>query len=228
MKKKDGGIKLCVDYRQLNKVTVKKNYPFLRIDDMTDQLIGACVFSKIGLQSDQFGVVLIDDIFIYSKSDEEHAENLRVVLQTLKENKLYVKLSKCEFLLREVNFIWLVISSGGIVVDSLKVNVVLQWDTLKSVTKIRIFMGLDCHYRSFIEGFSNLVLPLTQLTRKGQAYAWDVQCEESFQELKKKLTLSSVFCMDKLVQGLDICAAGFLYGQISARDSKEVEQQQGW
>ncbi|PNX73285.1 retrotransposon-related protein [Trifolium pratense] len=212
-----------------------------------DQLVGACVFSKIDLRSgyhqirvkaedipktafrtryghyeysvmpfgvtnapgvfmeymnrifhsylDRFVVVFIDDILVYSKSEEEHEEHLRIVLQTLKEKKLYAKLTKCEFWLKEVNFLGHVISSGGIAVDPAKVDAVLQWKTPESVTEIRSFLGLAGYYRRFIEGFSKLALPLTQLTRKGQAFVWDVQCETSFQELKKKLTSAPVLIL---------------------------------
>ena len=149
VKKKDGSMRLCVDYSQLNKVTIKNKYPLPRIDDLMDQLVGAQVFSKIDLRSgyhqikvkdedvpktafrtryghyeysvmpfgvtnapgvfikymnrifheylDRFVVVFIDDILIYSKSEEEHAEHLRLVLEVLKDRKLYAKLSKCEF-----------------------------------------------------------------------------------------------------------------------------------
>lgn len=74
---------------------------------------------------DQFVVVFIDDILIYSKSNEDCAEHMRIMLQTLKENKLYGKLSMCEFWLKEVSFLGHVIPSGGIVVDLSKVNVML-------------------------------------------------------------------------------------------------------
>ncbi|XP_050915889.1 uncharacterized mitochondrial protein AtMg00860-like [Lathyrus oleraceus] len=87
------------------------------------------------------------------------------------------------------------ISSGGIIVDPSKINVVLQWKTLKSVTKIRSFLGLAGYYIRFIKGFLKLALPLTQLTRKGQAYVWSVQCDESFQELKKRLTSALVLVL---------------------------------
>ena len=116
---------------------------------------------------DHFVVVFIDDILVYSKSEEEH---LRIVLYTLKEKRLFTKLSKCEFWLREVSFLSHVISKGGIVVDSSKVDVVLQWKTLKSVFEIRSFLGLTGYYRKFIEGSSKFALSLTHLTRKGQVY----------------------------------------------------------
>lgn len=110
---------------------------------------------------DQFMVVFIDDILIYSKSYEDHVEHLKVVLQTLREKKLHVKLSKCEFWLKEVSFLGHVIYNGGIIVDPSKIDVMLQWETLKSVINIICFLGLAGYYISFIECFSKLALPLT-------------------------------------------------------------------
>lgn len=104
--------------------------------------------------------MFIDNILIYSKSDEEHEELLKVLFPTLKEKKLYVKLSKCEFCLKEMSFLGHGISSSGIVVDPSKMEAVLQWETSMSVTKIRSFLGLAGYYRRFIKGFSKLALPL--------------------------------------------------------------------
>src|SRR3954466_10069498 len=130
-----------------------------------------CIFHEY---LDRFVVVFIDDILIYSKSESDHAEHLKLILQVLKEKKLYAKLSKCEFWLEEVSFLGHVISGDDIAVDPSKVDVVLRWDTPKSATEIRSFLGLASYYRRFIEGFSKLAFPLTKLTYKGKAFVWDV------------------------------------------------------
>ena len=218
VKKKDGSSHLCVDYRQLNKMTIKNKYILPRIDDLMDNLHGSLVFSKKDLRSgyhqilvkaddvqktafrsgyghyeyvvmpfgvtnapavfidymnrifrpflDKFVVVFNDDILIYSKTQEEHAEHLRLVLGVLREKQLYAKLSKCEFWMGEVQFFGHVISARGIAVDLAKVEAVVKWESPKSAIEIRSFVGLAGYYRRFIEGFSKIVAPLTQLTRK--------------------------------------------------------------
>lgn len=97
-----------------------------------------------------------------------------------------------------MNFLGHVIYSGGIIVDPSKIDIVFQWETLNSAIEIRSFLGLVGYYIRFIRGFSKLALPLTQLNQKGQAYIWSVQCEESFQEIKKKLTFSLVLILPSL------------------------------
>ncbi|KAA0042134.1 DNA/RNA polymerases superfamily protein [Cucumis melo var. makuwa] len=198
VKKKDGSLRLCIDYRQLNKVTIRNKYSLPRIDDLFDQLRGATLFSKIDLRSgyhqlkvresdiaktafrtryghyefrvmpfgltnapavfmdlmnrifhgylDQFVIVFIDDILVYSVDRESHEEHLRIVLQTLREKQLYAKFSKCEF-----------------------------W--------------------RFIEDFSRLALSLTALTRKNVKFEWSDKCEQSFQELKKRLVTTPILAL---------------------------------
>ena len=110
---------------------------------------------------DKFVVVFIDDILIYSRTHEEHAEHLRIVLGILRERQLFAKLSKCDFWMREVQFLGHVISTQGIAMDPAKVEAVIQWKCPKSVTEIWSFMGLAGYYRRFIEGFSKIAAPLT-------------------------------------------------------------------
>lgn len=247
VKKKDNSMRMCVDYRSLNEVTIKNKYPLPRIDDLFDQLKGASVFSKIDLRSgyhqlkirpedipktafttryglyeftvmsfgltnapayfmnmmnkvfieflDKFVVVFIDDILVYSKNEEEHENHLRLILGKLRENQLYAKFSKCEFWLSQVAFLGHIVSAGGVAVDPAKVEAVMDWKQPKSVTEVRSFLGLAGYYRRFIEGFSKLARPMTQLLKKEKKFEWTDACEESFQELKTRLVSAPVLVL---------------------------------
>ena len=130
---------------------------------------------------DQFVVVFVDDILIYSQSEEEHEDHLRVVLQLLRDHMLYTKFSKCEFWLTELRFFGHVVSASSVSVDPEKVEAVMSWERPKSVFKIRSFLGLAGYYKRFIEDFSRLVAPMTRLTQKGVKFEWDDLYEKAFQ-----------------------------------------------
>ncbi|WVZ76448.1 hypothetical protein U9M48_024424 [Paspalum notatum var. saurae] len=250
--KKDGTRRMCVDYRALNDVTIKNKYPLPRIDDLFDQLQGACVFSKIDLRSgyhqmkirpsnipktafitrfglyeytvmsfgltnapayfmnlmnkvfmeylDKFVVVFIDDILIYSKTEEEHEEHLRLVLQKLREHKLYAKLSKCEFWLDQVPFLGHIVSKGGIMVDPSKICSVMDWKVPEVVKEVRGFLGLAGYYRKFIESFSKITKPMTSLLEKGVPFIWTKERQAVFDELKKRLTTVPVLTLPDLTK----------------------------
>ncbi|XP_052725984.1 uncharacterized protein LOC128194426 [Vigna angularis] len=153
---------------------------------------------------DKFVVVFIDDILIYSKTQDEHEEHLRIVLGILREKELYAKLSKCEFWMKEVQFLGHMVSAGGISVDPAKIRAVLEWESPRLVTEVRSFVGLAVYYRCFIEGFAKIVAPLTQLTRKDQPFAWTDRCEESFQELKRKLTSAPVLVIPDTAKPFEV------------------------
>nr|GEY07589.1 putative reverse transcriptase domain-containing protein [Tanacetum cinerariifolium] len=192
VKKKDGALRMCIDYRELNKLTIKNRYPLPRIDDLFDQLQGACCFSKIDLRSgyhqlrvreedipktafrtryghfeftvmqfgltnapavfmdlmnrvwkpylDKFVIVFIDDILIFSRSEEEHEAHLKTILDLLMEEKLYAKFLKYEFWLKEVQFLGHVVNIKGIHMDPSKVELVKNWKTPESPTEIRSFL----------------------------------------------------------------------------------------
>ena len=141
---------------------------------------------------DQFVIVFVDDILIYSQSEEEHEDHLRIVLQALKEHQLYAKCSKYEFWLTEVRFLGHVVSAFGVSVDPEKVEVVMNWERPKSVFEIHSFLGLARYYRRFIEDFSRLAAPMTRLTRKKVKFKWNDLCEKAFQELKMRLTTTPI------------------------------------
>ncbi|KAK5773241.1 hypothetical protein PVK06_049546 [Gossypium arboreum] len=150
---------------------------------------------------DRFVVVFIDDILVYSKTEEKHEEHLRIVLQVLREKELYAKFSKCEFWLREVAFLGHVVSTEGIRVDPRKVEAVLGWKPPKSVSKIRSFLGLAGYYRRFVEGFSLIAAPLTKLLRKGVAFVWTENQQKAFDHLKKVLTEAPVLIQPESGKG---------------------------
>jgi hypothetical protein len=129
---------------------------------------------------DKFVVVFIDDILVYSRSEEEHEEHLRLALQKLQENRLYAKLSKCEFWMKQVTFLGHIISKGGISVDPSKVQDVLSWNAPTSVGDIQSFLGLAEYYRRFIEGFSKISKPMTELLEKDKKFEWISACKASF------------------------------------------------
>ncbi|KAL4023208.1 hypothetical protein IC575_016959 [Cucumis melo] len=141
---------------------------------------------------DTFVIVFIDDILIYSKTEAEHEEHLRMVLQTLRDNNLYAKFSKCEFWLKQVSFLGHVVSKAGVSVDPAKIEAVTGWTRPSTVSEVRSFLGLAGYYRRFVENFSRIATPLTQLTRKGAPFVWSKACEDSFQTLKQKLVTAPV------------------------------------
>ncbi|OAY70091.1 Transposon Tf2-9 polyprotein [Ananas comosus] len=231
VKKKDGSLRLCVDYRELNKVTIKNRSCVFQDAEIRPEDVSKTAFRTryghyeftvmpFGLTNapaafmdlmnrvfkpylDRFVVVFIDDILVYSRSDADHEEHLRLVLQVLREKKLYAKLKKCEFWLREVAFLGHVISGSGIAVDPRKIEAIKDWPRPTSMTEVRSFIGLAGYYRRFVEGFAKLSTPLTRLTHKGTKFIWNDACERSFQELKQRLTTAPILT-------LPIAGAGYV------------------
>ncbi|GJS87593.1 putative reverse transcriptase domain-containing protein [Tanacetum coccineum] len=212
---------MCIDYRELNKLTVKNRYLLLRIDDLFDQLQGSSVYSKIDLRYgyhqlrvrdedipktafrtcydhyefhvmpfgltnalavfmhlmnrvckpylDKFMIIFIDDILIYSKSKEEHAEHLKLFLELLKKEELYAKFLKCDFWLSKA--------------------------PPKTPIEIHQFLGLTSYYRRFIEGFSKIAKPMTKLTQKSIKFDWTEKAEAAFQLLKQKLCSAPILAL---------------------------------
>ena len=129
---------------------------------------------------DMFVIVFIDDILVYSRSEDEHSDHLRTVLQTLRDHKLFAKFSKCEFWLRSVAFLGHIISFEGIRVDPQKTEAVRNWPRPISPTDIRSFLGLAGYYRHFVEGLSSIASPMTRLTQKKVKFLWSESGEKRF------------------------------------------------
>ncbi|GJS50412.1 putative reverse transcriptase domain-containing protein [Tanacetum coccineum] len=247
VKKKDGSFQMCIDYRKLNKLTVKNRYPIPRIDDLFDQLQGSSIYSKIDLRSgyhqlrvreedipknafrtryghyefrvmpfgltnapavfmdlmnrvckpylDKFVIVFIDDILIYSRNKKEHEEHLKTILELLKKEELYPKFSKFEFWINTVKFLGHVIDSSGIHVDPATIEAVKNWASPTTPSEIFQFLGLAGYYRRFIEGFSKIAKPMTELTQKNQKFDWGEEHEEAFQLLKQKLCAAPILAL---------------------------------
>lgn len=242
--KKNGKFRLCIDYRALNKLTVKNRYPIPRIEDLLDQLRGAKFFSKIDLCSgyhrvklaeadqpktafrtryglyefvvlpfgltnapatfmnvmhhtlhpflDQFCVVYLDDILVYSTNLSEHEKHLNLIFNTLREARLFVSTKKCELGRTTVEFLGHQVSPEGLSVLEEKVKIIQDWPPPTTLTELRSFLGLANYYRRFIEGFSTLAKPLTELLKKDNAWNWGVDQQTAMMILKKALMSAPV------------------------------------
>ncbi|WMV30001.1 hypothetical protein MTR67_023386, partial [Solanum verrucosum] len=148
-----------------------------------------------------FVIVFINDILIYSRSENEHIDHLRIVLEILNDQQLYAKFRKCEFWLRLVAFLSHIISSEGIEVDPKKIDVVKSWPRPLTLSDIRSFFGLAGYYRRFVEAFSSTTSPLMALTQKKAKFIWSEACEKSFQELKDILASALMFTLPEGTDG---------------------------
>ncbi|GKD69090.1 putative reverse transcriptase domain-containing protein [Tanacetum coccineum] len=245
----DGSFRMCIDYWELNKLTIKNRYPLPRINDLFDQLQGSSTYSKIDLRSgyhqlrvrdedipktafrtryghykfqmmsfgltntpavfmdlmnlvgkpylDKFVIVFIDDILIYSRNKEEHADHLRIILELLKKENLYAKFSKCDFWISIVQFLRHVIDSQGIYVDPAKIEAVKDWASPATLTEIYQFLGLASYYQRFIKDFLKIAKSLTELTQKNKKYIWGEDQESAFQLLKQKLYEAPILALPK-------------------------------
>jgi hypothetical protein len=135
---------------------------------------------------DEGVVVYIDDILIYSKTEERHIELVKKVLEKLKQTRLCASIKKSCFHVSEVGYLGYQISSEGISMSPSKVKTIQEWVAPQKVKDVQAFIGFANFYRRFISGFSKIVAPLTELTKKGVAFEWSSKCQQAFEELKRK------------------------------------------
>lgn len=147
---------------------------------------------------DQCVIVFIDKILVYCKSRGDHGRHLRMVLDKLRKQGLYTKISKCSFWQRKIGFLGHVISKEGVAVDPEKIESITKWPTSENATEVRSFFGLAGYYRKFIPGFATAAKPLTRLTRKAAKFEWSEACERGFRQLKEALTRTPVLVLPKL------------------------------
>ncbi|CAJ0961395.1 unnamed protein product [Ranitomeya imitator] len=236
--KKDGGLRPCLDFRELNQITVRDSFSLPLIPDLFNQIVGAKWFSKLDLrvaynlirmkEGDEwktafntpeghyenlvmpfglsnapavfqhfvndifshligrFVVVYLDDILIYSPDLESHQDHVRQVLQVLRDNKLFVKLEKCMFVVKEIPFLGYFLSSTGFHMDPSKVRADLEWDRPEDLKALQRFLGFANFYRKFIKDFSVVAKPLTDMTKRGTDFSvWSSAASKAFETLKK-------------------------------------------
>jgi len=174
---------------------------------------------------DDFVVVYIDDILIYSGSLEEHAEHLSKVFQRLRGKKLYAKFEKCEFGVMEVDFLGHKITREGLKMDDHKVKAIMDWEPPKSMLTLRSFLGLASYYRKFIKNLTKITTPLTNLLKKSVVtYEWEGACDEAFETLKGILVKALVLKLLDFDQDFEIHfdASDFAIGKVLVQEGRPV------
>ncbi|PRP76895.1 retrotransposon nucleocapsid protein [Planoprotostelium fungivorum] len=236
-RKKDGSLRLCVDYRRINDITVKNVYPLPLISQMLDRLGRAKIFTKLDLKDaywhvriaagdewktafrTQYGLyeylimpfglsnapstfqahvnncftdmidvtvlIYLDDFLIFSETEEQHVEDVQRVLQRLIDKGLHCNLKKCDFHRDEVDFLGYKVSTTGVGMDPERVKTINEWTAPTDLTSVRSFLGFCNFYRTFIRDYSETVVPLTALTKKGIAFNWTPECNAAFNKLKR-------------------------------------------
>ena len=284
--KKDKELRLCVDYRGLNKLTIKNRYPLPLICEILDRLAGAKVYTKLDLKDayhririrrgdewktafrtryghfeyqvlpfglantpatfqayinlalagylDDFCVVYLDDILIYSKSEKEHRYHVSKVLERLRRYKLYAKLSKCQFAVATVEFLGFVLSPEGVAMEKSRVETVEDWPQPKTFRELQVFLGFANFYRRFIRNYSRIAAPLTNLLKGSQSgrktgpFEFGADAKLAFERLKATFTQAPLlrhFNPEKPIR-LETDASGFAIAGILSQPGEEPDSSQ--
>ncbi|KAE8661278.1 hypothetical protein F3Y22_tig00116012pilonHSYRG00001 [Hibiscus syriacus] len=173
---------------------------------------------------DQFMVVYLDDIVVYSNSIREHVDHLRIVFKILRENELYVKKEKCTFATEEVHFLGHVIGHGKLLMDRNKIKAITEWEPPTKVSEMRSFLGLVNYYRRFIQGYSARASPLTDLLKKGKAWEWSEQCQKAFENLKAAVSQEPVLALPDFTMPFEVHtdASDFAIGGVLMQEGHPI------
>jgi hypothetical protein len=244
VRKKDGSLRLCVDYRGLNKISKKDRYPLPFISDLLTTAGKARIYTTLDLRhayylvritegdewktafrtrygsfewlvmpfgltnapaafqrfmNDIFSdlldvhvIIYLDDILIYSDNPSDHKKHVREVLRRLRQHGLYVRPDKCHFSSDTVEYLGFILSKDGLKMDPSKVQTIQDWPEPRKVKDIQSFLGFANFYRRFISDYSDIVVPLTRLTRKGAPWNFDESAKKSFATLKTAFTSAPI------------------------------------
>src|SRR6266550_2361128 len=278
--KADGMLRLCVDYRGLNKITVKDRTPLPLMSELRERVRKAKIFTKLDLRHgynliriadgdewkttfrtkyglfeylvmpfglcnapasfqaminevirellDEGVIVYIDDILIYSVTEEEHITLVQRVLGKLKKAHLCVALDKCRFHVSEVDYLGYVISDKGISMSQEKVRAVKAWNPPdpKATTAVKWaqeFLGFANFYRRFIEGFSKIAKPLSDLTKKDQKFEWTSACGQAFETLKSRFCSAPILVhfLSERPTVIETDASDYALGAVMSQDCND-------
>uniref|UniRef100_A0A3Q7ED62 Reverse transcriptase domain-containing protein n=1 Tax=Solanum lycopersicum TaxID=4081 RepID=A0A3Q7ED62_SOLLC len=153
---------------------------------------------------DQFVVVYLDDIIVYSSTLQEYVEHLKKVFKVLRENQLYVKREKCEFAQPKIHFLGHMISQGELRMDEAKVKAIQDWEAPTKVTELCSFLGLANYYCRFIIGYSAIAAPLTELLKKNRPWLWSEECQGAFEGLKAAVIQEPVLMLPDFTKTFEI------------------------
>jgi len=171
----------------------------------------------------KFTLVFFDDILIYSKSLSEHVTHLRSVLEVLRANKLFAKLSKCTFAQSEIEYLGHVINQDGVATDPAKISAIQSWPTPKTVTELRSFLGLTGYYRRFIQSYGVICRPLVDALKKN-SFIWSASQDLAFTQLKQIMSSPPVLALPDFSQPfvLEADASGNGIGAVLMQQGKPI------